>query len=311
MCFAEFASLYAVRASTSQSAADEDENQGIDGSNSEVTHSKQLIKLRDELGYISKRNKPAIIRYPRFRKSIDSERYHQNLLTVYFPHYSKRLTTADITTYEEFFNLPEVKATTLANMEKFEKLSDELDAAFVELGNTANLENAWAATAPSAEEARIQEETDALALQDLYEYEECESTPLPELHEPILYSTSTPTVQSTPSAANLLPAMNARQQQLYHFIQMHCLKVLHNERPPPFYVCLTGGAGTGKSHLVHCIYHTATKIFSQITDSADQVTVLKLAPTGQCTYLFPSVKCYRSKHNALYHHKITFTTVHY
>ena len=48
----------------------------------------------------------------------------------------------------------------------------------------------------------------------------------------------------------------------------------------PLHIYITGGAGTGKSHLVKTIYHTLTKIFSYRVMTLDKPEVLLVAPTG-------------------------------
>ena len=43
---------------------------------------------------------------------------------------------------------------------------------------------------------------------------------------------------------------------------------------------ITGGAGTGKSHTIKAIFHTAVKTFRHATLKPEMTTVLLVAPTG-------------------------------
>ena len=62
---------------------------------------------------------------------------------------------------------------------------------------------------------------------------------------------------------------------------MECLLQVNDDKTEPFNIFLTGGAGSGKSRVIHSIYHMVKKIFARICDNAEEVTVLKVAYTGR------------------------------
>lgn len=80
--------------------------------------------------------------------------------------------------------------------------------------------------------------------------------------------------------------MNNKQCSAYNTVVSWCrnkVKNIHSLNPEeikPIYLFLTGGGGSGKSHLVKTIYHTLVKTFRRIVNNPELPTVLLMAPTG-------------------------------
>ncbi|CAH2313005.1 ATP-dependent DNA helicase PIF1-like [Pelobates cultripes] len=83
--------------------------------------------------------------------------------------------------------------------------------------------------------------------------------------------------------------LNWTQAQTFYSVCDWCTNHVRDLNPDPFYYFVTGGAGTGKSHLIKCIYAEATKILCKLTrlrEEADISTpiVLLTAFTGTAAF---------------------------
>ena len=82
----------------------------------------------------------------------------------------------------------------------------------------------------------------------------------------------------------MIRSLNDKQQHVFYKMRQWCLDKVNGKQPESFDIFITGGAGTGKSHLVKCIYHEGTRILSKMMENPDDVSILKVAPTGIAAY---------------------------
>ncbi|XP_072041439.1 uncharacterized protein [Amphiura filiformis] len=197
--------------------------------------------------------KPAVIRYPRVSIHRDKERYHMNMLRLYLPHRRKQI-----------------------KPESYETNTD--------------LQDAWNALNPQGEQ---QQQDDRLE-RNLYEDsdDELAEIEIPELQQPqqqrqdlprCAIETCRPEITEE-QAESMMRQLNDKQRQLFNYVTKWCNDKASDHTISPFHIFLTGGAGTGKSHLIKCITYYARKTFLPMTENAEEVTVLLLAHMGTAAF---------------------------
>ena len=66
---------------------------------------------------------------------------------------------------------------------------------------------------------------------------------------------------------------------IFYQIRQWCLAKVMGEKPDPLHVFITGGTGTGKSHLIKALQYEATRLLSTVSRQPDDICVLLTAQT--------------------------------
>ena len=285
LCFATFASTYRVCAHSKS-----EELEGKEGKEEDQSK-KERYQLQHDLGTIVKRTKSAVIRYSRFNKEKDSERYYENIIRLYYPHRRRNLKSED-ETFETIFT--EKQEIILDNMRHFEKLGTELDEAWQKMQQDGPQEDAWAELAPQQEQERIEHDLEKTLRED---FEEIDLEDIPDLDilthlgstadsqpKPVPYVQQCSTRVTETQHRDSVRTLNSHQQELFYFIRDWALRKSNKLDVEPFHIFLTGGAGTGKSHLIKCIFQEVKDLLPVYSDDPDSVVVLLLAPTGTAAF---------------------------
>ncbi|XP_071142082.1 uncharacterized protein [Mytilus edulis] len=258
----------------------------------------QVFKLQNDFGSIKKRSRTdaAVIKYPRFSSEKYPELFFQSNLQLFLPHRTEgQLKPLQFKTYEEMYlngavlippetELQNVKSIVDANRQMFEKNAEALEEAEEMLLADGPQEDAWALIAPETEAERLE------AQEDKKEINEEDSVEIPELDIATKKNQQgndieiRQTICPTPQIRTFMQQLNREQKDVFYRIRQWCIDKVNDKNPEPFRVFINGGAGTGKSHLIKCLFYEMTKILSPYSANPDDIVVLLTAPTATAAF---------------------------
>ncbi|XP_070548914.1 uncharacterized protein [Ptychodera flava] len=284
MCLASFVSEYRIMSSSEVS---------------NTCSKKNVVKLKNGFGHMKKRTRtaPAVVRYARFSAMKQPEKYYQSILQLFLPYqFDAQLKPDNFNSYEEFYNtgavkcgskaVERVKAIVERNRAVFEKEADVLDSAEEILRTSDNLEDAWAQIHPESEIDRLESLQER---KDNYVSDEGENDEsIPDLLEKKQKVSASEVYHQCGMSRNeaviLLRSLNSTQREIFYKVRQWCLNKANGKSVEAFHMFLTGGAGTGKSHLIKAVYYEASRILARILPNPDDVSVLLTAPTGVAAF---------------------------
>lgn len=172
-----------------------------------------------------------------------------------------------------------VQAVIHNNQRKFEQNALALHEAEEMINMQGPFQDAWALIAPESEVQRLEDELEKEHF-NIEDYSEIPELNMPNRHaKPVANIELRQTFPTTHEIQLLLRQLNTDQKMFFYKIRKWCLDKVNGENPEPFQIFITGGAGTGKSHLIKCLYHETTKLLASHATNPDDIVVLLTAPT--------------------------------
>jgi hypothetical protein len=282
MCLADFAVEYDVCYGGQQSSRDD-----VQPSN-DTNEFDRVISLQKGMGKMRHRKVRAVMLTHKFSVEKEPEKFYHSQLMLFIPWRDEENDLlGGCHTYAEAHTAKESEIAAVKL--KFEYCSSEITSAINSYINHGPPVSAWDALA-SQQQQDNESSTQEGAVAETF----IDST------EDDFLRTGLPDENVSPSSVHayldkhrlipdddyysLINSLNFGQQQIFQFVLNWCRMKRLDEATKPFYIFCSGGAGTGKSHVIHAIVQMANRELHRPGDNPDEIVVQLAAPTGTAAY---------------------------
>jgi hypothetical protein len=242
---------------------------------------------------MKKRTSPATPRYLVFSVNKESEKFYHQQLMLFLPWRNEdELKAPDcVLPYEAKYE--EMKATIIATKDRLVHHSEFVEDALQRFDENGPTQHAWDMLDAEHEQRMCddircnrEENEQSNRRIDLFQ------------RHTLLATTTRPNTLKDNQLRTIIHGLNEKQRPIFTHIINWCKDTISSKdnKPPPFHLFVTGGAGTGKSQLIKAIYHQASRILQQPGENPDSPVILLTSPTGTASYNIGGTTLHASLH---------------
>ena len=223
------------------------------------------------------RTKPVIIRTHQLSVLKQLEQYYHGKLLLYKPWRNEitDLQGPDGLYKTQYYNC---KGEFSERMGFYEPNMEEYCEVVQELEENGPPEDAWANLAPQTKQQEHEDRREGATADEQFDVLEPASNHAQPLEGPIPHGYELESRKNTTSEwLAMTVSLNTQQRCNHQFIVQWCIEMSMTYKtsrcPEPFHIFISGGAGTGKSHLIRTIVQTATHLLS-VGQGEEDITVM-------------------------------------
>ncbi len=260
------------------------------------------VELKDGMGYMVERSKPAILRTYRYSINKEPEKYYHSQLMLFYPWRKEEEILGSQSTYQEQY--ASVQDTVILNAAPFNKNLEKIDVAYESFRTENPPETAWNRIAPCVEEENLLcraegvEEVRSVDEQDLQANENLLIQPDPDKQDShhnltLMYKKeATKGIMEAHEYYERMYSLNEGQREIVMYlrdwVKTTAVSMKYGLPPKPFRITLLGSGGTGKSHIIHLFERDMIHFFKMANiakpEHEDDPVILLTALMGSAAF---------------------------
>ena len=287
MCLAEFAANYDLKCSWK---SEDDNDHTPNPLEQQETEVSDTIWLKGGLGQMKKRNREAVIRFPKYNSEKDSDKYFRGKLMLYTAWRDENELIGDSDSFYDNYRLLLDEITE--NEQRYTKNGPTFEEAVQDLNDYGPPLHAFDKVAPNAEQQRLEDEVEGFVEErhlDQQDLDENEKLIQGQSDRGVSHRFDTQVdtnLLSSDDYCKKMQQLNEKQRKIVGYHRNWCKSVVeavkHNKPVPKSYKrFISGPGGVGKSHVIELLKNDTVRLFRHLPSvQPNNIVCLLCASTG-------------------------------